>query len=716
MKVATTFLLATALSLAQAEIAFCPNHCKCVQDGIGGIRASCTVLNPKEQIFIDPVQHLVVTNAANKTFPLTDNIFVEMGLSKLESIKIVNSSLTDISVKAFQGLPSLFEVNLSENQLFLIHADTFVNNTNLRRLNLSFNPMQLTQLLQSPHEYLLRSSSLTDFDLSNCQLSQIIPKTFSQLKNLIFVTLSSNYLKTIPKDVFEGLASLEELDLSHNLITRVEKNVFKMNKELTVLKLRGNPIEALSGINARNLEELDLSYCKLRILMKESTDGMPELLTLNLNSNQIEVISDDSFNGLFDLKHLDLSNNKLIGPLPRDLFKNNHDLETLSLSGNQDLGILVDEPGFWDVHLPLTKLEVADCGLKKLTPGQLQGMEGLKTLNASKNSISELDESIFKSMKHLAKLDLSDNRLVSVSPQLFAFNPELDTLRLSGNPLKRLPLSVFGYTPKLRVLDAAECALQHLWDYPRHEQLDVPKILPKLTLLDLSGNELKYLFVHDFSNMDELSGVNLANNPLECVKSTIQVIEWMVNRRVNPYHGDRASVGADEDAQRAKWNELIDNICPVKTARHPTPEPEVKNALLPKSPVAAASVIASARSSFTSVDEIVVETDSTIMWPMVLAISMLIVALYFIIYLVGEITHRRRTVAAAYARPTALGGHVRTRGASGSPLYYKLYEECSIPTQPVKTKKNYILDFSPIHTILKKNTYKIMKSNNQANV
>lgn len=705
MRIIAVLLLSVAI--VHADEKSCPAHCTCKIEGASGVEAFCTQLNPEEQFFSDVIQHLTISNEHRNDFKLPDEIFKKLGLKDLESIKIVNSSLTEISVKAFQGLSNLFEVNLSDNSLFLIHADTFANNTNLHRLKLSGNALQLTQILKTPHQYLLRSSSLTDFDLSNCSLTQILPKTFLQLKNLVFINLSSNILRTIPKDVFEGLELLEDLDLSNNHISKVDPNAFKLNKNLSVLKLKKNPIERMSGINLPELEELHLSECKLHVLMKETTDGMPLLTTLNLSSNLIGVISDDSFLDLSQLKQLDLSNNKLIGPLPGDLFKNNRNLETLTLSGNKELGALVEEPGFVGNHLSMTKLELADCGLTSLTAGQLQGMSNLNVLNVSNNAIKTVNEDTFAKLKSLNILDLSNNKLQTLPTALFSLNTDLVKLWLAGNPLKQLSLYVFNYTPNLKFLDVSRCSLNKLWDQHKHHP-DGHKLLSSLTFLDISRNNITDLHVYDFHSMEALETIDLSGNPIQCVSPTIQLIDYFIKKEVDPHH-QYEKIQENGKEEKLKWNDVINKLCPVRefdpvTTGKPQTVIIHHDAVIP--------VVETAHSTFTRVDEIVVEDASintSLMWPAILAASILIVFLYLIIYLVGEITHRRR-VAATYARPGSLGGHARTRGASGSPLYYKLYEECSIPAQPVKTKKNYIIDFSPIHTILKKGSYKIMKT------
>lgn len=720
MKFITSLLSVVAVAVAvAADIKHCPKYCSCTDEGSSGINAVCTRLSADEQEFVDVVQHLTVT-PENITTPiaLTDYLFKNLGLRSLESLKIVNTMLTDITEKTFLGLPSLYDINLSNNQLFLIHPETFANNTNLRRLKLSGNPMQLIQVLQPWQSYLLRSPSLNEFDLSNCQLSKVLPKTFTQMRNLIFVNLSSNFLKFIPGDLFESLQYVEELDLSGNMITKLDNDTFVHNTELSSLKLRKNPIEALNGLNITSLDELDLSYCKLSILMRETLEGIPHVTILNLSNNQIAVISDDTFTALRDLKKLDLSDNKLIGPLPKDLFKNNNDLEVLSLSGNKELGDFVQDTGFLEHHSAMQRLLVAGCGLTRLTAGQLSGMDDLNELNVSNNAIRELDDSTFASLKRLNTLDLSNNRLQSLSVQLFAGNADLIKLRLNGNPLKYLTHYAFSHTPLLKYLDASNCELHRLWDSHKHDDDDdddAHQLLTNLVHLDISSNKLRDLHAADFAHMKQLEVVDIRGNPLQCLTTTVEVVNLLDSQLVVPFRQTE-----NVEPRKVRWDELLEGICPLQKSSpgHAAAAAAVAAAAeQPKPSTKKTLVLENTHASYTKVDEIVVETDSNAavaMWPMLLSVSALLVSLYLIVYLFGELTHRRRAVAATYARP-GLGGHVRSRDASGSPLYYKLYEECSIPDQQTK-KKSYVLDFSPIHTILKKNTtYKVMK-NNEVNV
>lgn len=735
-----SLLLLAASAVVGVADAFCPQQCKCQTEGVSGIDAHCTELTD-EQFFLKPVQHLTIVNENKTQMALTADIFAKVGLKHLESIQIVNSSLTEINVNAFNGLTALFDVNLADNRLFLIHPDTFANNSNLHHLKLSGNPLQLTQLLLTPHEYLLRSTSLTEFDVSFCQLSQILPQTFSQMRNLIFLNLSWNYLKTLPREVFRDLVYLEELDVSYNSIGKIDKDTFRHNGELSVLKLKKNPIDFMNGINITKLEELDMSECKLSILMRESLEGMPGVMNLNFSYNKIEILSDDAFVDLQALKRLDLSYNNLVGPLPRGIFKKNYELETLSVSGNTELKTLVEGDGFIGNHLALVRLDAASCGLTALNGTPFAGMNSLSILNLNDNALrGQLDANLFANLTRLSQLDLSNNFIDWLSPTQFDDNPQLVKLTLSGNPILQLSVATFASLSNLKVLDVSNCHLNRMWDNHKHA-LKEYNVFSNLAHLDMSDNNLKNLHVNDFSTLTRLEKIDLTGNPLECLKPTIDAIEWMVNQQVDPYYEKKKT---DKNQQQTvitttlieedkfRWNKFVNDICSsrvinsVETAvnnQHRQSkfviDEETNDRLL-------STELKRHRDAEEDLGGVVtygVENDTTsssnniVIWQTIFVISAILMVVYLIVYFVAEMISRRRnnrlpTSGGPYIKPGTLGGHILSRASNnGSPLYYKLYEECSIPTEPPNKKGSIFISWAPIHTFLKRGSYKIMKNN-----
>ncbi|KAF5282875.1 hypothetical protein FQA39_LY17455 [Lamprigera yunnana] len=173
-------------------------------------------------------------------------------------------------------------------------------------------------------------------------------------KNAAVCTRSN--LKAIPRSLD---SENEVLDLSHNLITNLPANVFQ-NADLL------------------NLQQL------------------------NLHANEIFEIDEDAFRGVFNLRDLDLSNNKIINlkadTIPRWVAK-------LNLNGNP-LKRLVH---FFLTSPLLRYLSVENCEIEEIHDGALQELTGLQELSLCGNKLRHLNESIFKNLRSLKILRLEDN-------------------------------------------------------------------------------------------------------------------------------------------------------------------------------------------------------------------------------------------------------------------------------------------------------------------
>lgn len=153
---------------------------------------------------------------------------------------------------AFAGLRSLRSLDLSNNQLAVIHPEAFtVQNQTLRELNLSralYNHSSVTDLATS-----LRWSSLGTLrvlDLSDNSLIYLPSHIFSHLSSLLRLHLSNNSLVAIHNSSLSGLERLEELDLSLNALKTVPEEGLRELDSLpgAVLLLGENPFTCKCGI------------------------------------------------------------------------------------------------------------------------------------------------------------------------------------------------------------------------------------------------------------------------------------------------------------------------------------------------------------------------------------------------------------------------------------------------------------------------------------
>lgn len=140
----------------------------------------------------------------------------------------------------FSNLRSLRSLDLSNNQLAIIHPEAFtVQSRMLRELNLSralYNHSSVIDLATS-----LRWSTLSDLlglDLSSNGLVYLPPGIFCHLVGLRRLHLANNSIVSIHNGTFTGLDHLQELDLTHNALRTLREEALKELEQLRSVGLR----------------------------------------------------------------------------------------------------------------------------------------------------------------------------------------------------------------------------------------------------------------------------------------------------------------------------------------------------------------------------------------------------------------------------------------------------------------------------------------------
>ncbi|XP_023287789.1 immunoglobulin superfamily member 10 [Orussus abietinus] len=121
-------------------------------------------------------------------------------------------------------------------------------------------------------------SSLGNYELADAGVTQVR-----------YLNLSGNAIAEIDLNAFSGLDDLSVLDLSRNHLTYLLVDTFLECKHLRVLRLAGN--------------NFNVHVPRLR---------SPSLTELNMNACRISHVSPGTFDGLMQLRHLDLSDNLMI--------------------------------------------------------------------------------------------------------------------------------------------------------------------------------------------------------------------------------------------------------------------------------------------------------------------------------------------------------------------------------------------------------------------
>ncbi len=224
------------------------------------------------------------------------------GIEEIPSIKSVHSlnlSHNEISllhINNFNALSHLKNLDLSFNHLSSIKAKTFSHLTHLHTLNLSHNVM--------PHfdkNSCFNLHALEELNISYNKLEWLGFGAFNDLHHLKNLDISNNVLPTINVDVFDPLTHLIKLNLSHNKLTLLPA------KKKSGTKNRAHAQNVFHALH--HLEHLDLSNNKLTIITSETLHGLEQLQMLNLRNNQLHAITIMDKQITPHLKIINVSNN-----------------------------------------------------------------------------------------------------------------------------------------------------------------------------------------------------------------------------------------------------------------------------------------------------------------------------------------------------------------------------------------------------------------------
>ncbi|XP_041924389.1 transforming growth factor beta activator LRRC33 [Alosa sapidissima] len=440
---------------------------------------------------------------------LDDSIFSD--LHQLKELNLERNQLYEID-GAFDNLNNLQRLNLAFNllpclvqfemtQLLVLNAshnniEWFITNQDLKEtfrletLDLSDNKLLFFPFL--PASSHLRNLLLSQNKISFYHHLANMSRT-NWTNSVVFYNLQgnvSNVTAELWDETLHGdISSLELLDLSGNLIANFPRGFLLQMPHLYQLKLRTNCMESLnvsSGELPATLHELDVSNNRVTTLHagQRAVSDLNNLTHLNLSLNDIQRLPPKLFSSLPRLSTADLSYNT-IGVCDQNEDTNASytdclvwgkigSLRQLHLAG---CNIVDLSPSAFEGS-PLVHLELSNNVGLHLKPNSLAGLAGtlqhlglgntgllnfdfspfhhLRSLNISKNSISQLPESLME--LDLKLLDLSGNNLTTIpSEQASRLAQTLESVFVNGNRFNCCHLNWYRTFEKLvNIVDLAE--------------------------------------------------------------------------------------------------------------------------------------------------------------------------------------------------------------------------------------------------------------------
>ncbi|XP_060819755.1 extracellular matrix protein 2 isoform X1 [Bombus pascuorum] len=554
----------------------CPDYCKCSGEYAAVSTATCTKL-VDHQSFDRNIVHLRIENAG--LISLGPHAFQSRGFQQLESIVISDTRIVELNQTAFDGIPYLFSINLTRNDIQDIHPNTFQSNKQLSLLAISGNPLKHTQDLKLAKHGLFDAPSVTEFDFSFNGLTKLKRTAFSKMNGLTYVNLKGNKLKEIDSDSFSTLESLLEVDLSNNMLNELPVDLFS-NSRVQTLRIAGNNLTNLSTIQAPRVKLLDVSNNKIKIIAKDDFSDATLLDTLTIRSNGLKRIHQHAFTNLNQLTNLDISDNRLTS-LTEHHLRANSMLQVLLMNDNPELETLpiFKASGPDSNTFSVYRFECSNCGLYFLEEGTFNAMPAIARLNLSRNRLTGLPDGLLSRLSSLRILDLSDNIISTLESNMFRGATSLTKINLAGNPLTALQVTPFLMTPSLNKLDVSRCALERVWSEAR-----LP--LNSLRSLSVRQNLLRRITVEELRAMPNIVGLDLSYNPLYCDVEFKDAVQWLTDHGVTPLvlssyisnYGDSDNYQDSEGI--SQWTDLAKIVCKdISSGPRPRPVPHKETKL-----------------------------------------------------------------------------------------------------------------------------------------
>ncbi|KAB9966808.1 hypothetical protein FH972_027074 [Carpinus fangiana] len=355
---------------------------------------------------------------------------------------------------------------------------------------------------------LLKLQSLSIIRLDNNNLSTPVPEFFANFTKLTSLHLRSSVLMgTFSRNILQ-VPTLEILDLSNNVLLHGTLPDFSQNGSLRTLVLSSTSFSGALSDSIGNLTKLsiiDLSNCNFNGSLPLSMAKLTQLLYLDISSNSFTGPI-PSFSMAKNLTQINLSHNDLIGSITSTSWEELRNL----LSNNQ----FSELNHFSSISSGLLgTLDLSSNKLEGPIPMSVFELRSLKTLSLSSNKLNGFLEllNVIQHLRNLSSLDLSYNRLSIEYNGIDGINsslsfPQITTLKLASCKLNKFP-DFLKNQSKLSYLDLADNEIvgdipNWLWE------------LRQLRYLNLSFNRLVTLKVN-ISNLSSLSVLDLSSNQFQ---------------------------------------------------------------------------------------------------------------------------------------------------------------------------------------------------------
>lgn len=316
-------------------------------------------------------------------------------------------------------------------------------------------------------------------------------------------------------------ANVKHLKTGWCTSSNLRRRFFESFTKLRIIDLSYFGVEILSDLRLKYLQTFNASHNKITTIKATNFRQMPDIREIDLSFNEISTLEFGTFSRLRDLRILNLSFN-LIEKIDHDSFKNNKKLEILQLENNPikriDSNIFLLLKRSVSVNVSWDKVTEIDtsCLGTALRIEFSQNHEIFFRVPYRGNGL----KCIGNVFQHLTYLNVSGNHLENATKIVELLGDSIEVLDLASNfmgnsclkEMSRCSVNggIFQRFINLKVLNLSRTNLTHF-------EVEAFQGMKKLTTLDLSFNQLKYL---DFGSviLNDLNTLKLGGNQLIEIK------------------------------------------------------------------------------------------------------------------------------------------------------------------------------------------------------
>ncbi|CAA2985980.1 probable LRR receptor-like serine threonine-kinase At4g20940 [Olea europaea subsp. europaea] len=422
--------------------------------------------------------------------------------------------------------------SITLNDLGLVGEFHFPAIAGLQMLhNLSISGNQLSGIISKEVGLI---ESLESLDLSRNLFAGSIPSQLTSLKNLVLLNLSSNNMDgEIPSD-FTGLELLKYLDLHSNDFSGDVMGLLAQLGGVMYADLSSNSFSGSLGLGIGTsyfislIQYLNISHNNLTGELFPH-DGMPYFDSLKVfdAANNHFIGNVPSFTFIVSLRVIKLRNNQLSGSLPQGLLQESSMvLSELDLSRNQIEGTVgsITSGNLKYLNLSSNRLSgplparIGHCSVIDLSNNMFTGNFSkiqswgnyVEVIAVSANALTGAFPNQTTQFLRLTSLKISSNSLVGVLPPVLGTYPELKDIDFSLNQLNGSLLPSLFNSTKLTNINfsfnnfTGTIPVQALFTQNY-----------SLESLDLSHNALTGNFPPEIGKFQNMVHLDLSNNHLE---------------------------------------------------------------------------------------------------------------------------------------------------------------------------------------------------------